>query len=378
MPVTAAVVATLLLVGCARLAVGHARQQTRRVSAASAAVTALCAGRSGVAISAALAQAVPGSRREEFVPFGVAASGLTGYGSAWTKGFAGVAAIGLRTGVLRPIMRFSDPATDQADGAFGGRWLVWEQTHSLQSLDGFTVYGWDSATGRLIRLGRSLTSSGGTPWPSPWHAPAVAGGFAAWAQGYGPVGLVQIRLADLRTGRVTIIARGHLQAPFFAGGLVVWPQSDRPGALTKLRAYSLRTRTMAPLPAVLRAIVGTDFVVTDGTRTAYLDPALSALYYSASPDRRARLALRLPAGDEFTALAMGPGALAWTTTRATFVASTTTGRYAQVTPAYGFAVTGEGAAVLIADAPTAKGPHPSLALHVVDARRDLPTRRCPD
>jgi hypothetical protein len=371
-----AVAATLPLAGCAGLAADQARPQVRRVAVATAAVTSLCAGRPAAPMAAALARAVPGSRREEFVPFGLAASGLTGFGSVWAPGFAGVAAISLRTGALRPVMRFRDPAADQADGVLGGRWLVWEQTHSLQSLDGFTVYGWDSATGRLVRLGQSLTSPDGTPWPSPWHPPAVSGDFAAWAQGYGPRGLVQIRLADLRTGRVTVIARGHLQAPFFDAGLLVWPQSARPGTLTTLRAYSLRTGTLVPLPPALRPIAGTDVVATDGTRTAYLNPALTGLYYSANRDRRARLVLRLPAGDEFTALAMGPGALAWTTTAATFVASTRTGRYTQVTPAYGFAVTGRGPAVLVADAPTAKGPHPSLALHVVDARRDLPAAPC--
>ncbi len=98
-------------------------------------------------------------------------------------------------------MRFASPGTDQADGAWGGRWLVWEQTYSLQSLDRFTVYAWDSTTGVVRRLGGSLASRSGVPWPSPWHAPAVSGDYAAWAQGYGPGGLVQIRLADLRTGR---------------------------------------------------------------------------------------------------------------------------------------------------------------------------------
>src|SRR6266567_6560358 len=174
-------------------------------------------------------------------------------------GCAGVAALSLATGALHPIARFGNRATDQADGAWGGRWLVWEQTYSLSSLDHFTVFGWDSGTGRLVRLGRSLVSPGGAPWPSPWHAPAVSGSFAAWAQGYGPGGLVEIRLADLRTGRVRVIARGHVQAPFFDGGLLVWPASGRPGAPTRLHAYATATGRAATLPSVLRRIRGTDF-----------------------------------------------------------------------------------------------------------------------
>jgi hypothetical protein len=302
------------------------------------------------------------------VPFGVSGDGRTGYGSVWTPSFSGVAAIDLRTGAQRRIMRFASAANDQADGAWGGRWLVWEQTYSLQSLDRFTVYAWDSTTGVVRRLGGSLESRSGVPWPSPWHAPAISGDYAAWAEGSGPGGLVQIRLADLRTGRSVVIAQGHDQAPFFDGDLVVWPESDRPGALTRLHAYSLTEgRSTAGLPAVLRPVTGTDIVTTDGTRTAYLSPGLNTLYYSAEPGDVARVVLRLSAGTEFSALAMGKGVLAWTTTKATYVASTATGRAVQVTPAYGLAVTGAGSTVLVSDAPAGRSAHPSLPLHVLAA-----------
>ncbi len=339
-------------------------------------VKAFCRGRARAGLAAALSSTVPGSRREELVPLGVAADGRTGFVSAWTPAFSGVAALSLRTGRLRPIMPFANPSVDQADGAWGGRWLVWDQTHSLQNLDRFTIYSWDSVSGRVTRLGHSLDSPAGTAWPSPWHAPAVSGRYAAWAQGYGPAGLVQIRLADLRTGRVTVVAGGHVQAPFFDGGLVVWPRSDRPGALTTLHAYSLATHRPAPLPEALRAVAGTDEVATDGTRTAYLNTSLTGLYYSPAPDERARLMLRLPTGTEFSALSMGRRTLAWTTTSATFVASTATGRYVQVTPAYGLAVTGPGPAVLIADAPSARSSHPSLPLHVLTAPAATPPNEC--
>jgi hypothetical protein len=59
-----------------------------------------------------------------------------------------------------------------------------------------------------------------------------------------------------------------------------------------------------------------------------------------------------------------PGSLAWTTTQATYLASTLTGAYSQVTTAYGFA-TGSSSAVLISDAPSLKAVHPILPLHVV-------------
>lgn len=324
-----------------------------------------CRTRPDRSLRTALTRAVAGSRRSEIQPLGVSADGRTGYVSAWTPGFSGVAALNLRTGKLTKIRPFADAATDQADGSSDGRWLVWAQTYSLSSLDRFTIYAWDSAAGRLLRLGHSLAGPRGVPWPSPWHAPAVRGNYAAWAQGYGPGGEVEIRLADLETGTVTTIRRGHTQPPLFDGNLVIWPESDAPGTQTTLRAYSLTTRRLVPLPPALRGVHGTDFVVTDGTRTAYLNPGLTRLYYSPRQAEPARLALQLPAGVDFADLAMAPGSLAWTTTRATYLASTRSGAFTKVTRRYGFA-TGSGSVVLVTDAPRHKEVHPPLPLHVID------------
>jgi len=92
------------------------------------------------------------------VPLGLPAGGQAAYVSTWQPGFAGVALLDLASGRLRPIQRYRHPAVDQADGAAAGRWLVWEQSHSLQSLDGFTVYAWDSVTGRVRALGHALAA----------------------------------------------------------------------------------------------------------------------------------------------------------------------------------------------------------------------------
>jgi hypothetical protein len=316
-------------------------------------------------VASAPGRLLPGSARADLVPLGAAAGGQVAYVSAWTGGFSGVAAVDLASGHLRPIRRFPHPASDQADGAAAGNWLVWAQTYSQANLDRFTMYSYDAATGRVRRLGQSVAGPGGTAWPSPWHAPAVSGGYAAWAQGYAAGGLVEIRLADLVTGTVTTIARGHLQPPFFDGSLVVWPGSDTPGSETTLHAYSLTAAATAALPPVLAAVRGTDFVVTDGQRTAYLSPDFTRLYYSPAQDIVAAEAVRLPAGADFTDLAMAPGALAWTTSAATYLASTRTGSFLQVTPQYGYP-TGSGSVMLITGAPGAKAAHPELPTWVVD------------
>ena len=308
---------------------------------------------------------LPDSDGADLVPLGASAGGSTAYVSAWTPRFSGVAAVDLRTGALHPVRRFADPAADQADGTSDGRWLVWAQTYSQASLDTFTIYAYDARTGRVRSIGHSLADPDGTAWPSPWHAPAVGGGYAAWAQGYAAGGLVEIRLADLATGTVETIARGHVQQPFFDGRLVVWPESDAPGAQTTLRAYSVASRLRAAVPPVLAAVHGTDQIVTDGRRTAYLSPDFTRLYYSADQDTAATVAVRLPAGADFTDLALAPGALAWTTSSATYLASTTTGAFEQVTPAFGYP-TGSASVMLITDAPRQQAPHPVQATYVVD------------
>jgi hypothetical protein len=333
-------------------------------AAAGPVLTRFCPQPAGPELRAALRDPVPASLRGEIVPLGLSASGRAAYVSTWQPRFAGVAVLDLATGRMRPIQRYRHPAVDQADGAASGRWLVWEQTRSLQSLDGFTVYAWDSVTGRVRAIGHSGARLDGSPWPSPWRPPAVSGHWAAWAQGYGPGGLVEIRLADLATGRVRVIRQGHTQAPFFDGSLVVWPESGRPGAQTTLHAMDLRTGQPAALPAVLRPVHGTDFVATDGVRTAYLNPGLTALWYSPAQDQPAREVLRLPDGTDFASLAISPGSLAWATTEATYVASTATGGFAKVTRQYGVA-TGSPSGLLISDGPAAKSAHPVLPLHVV-------------
>jgi hypothetical protein len=325
-----------------------------------------CLRRPGSGLRAALDRTVRRSLRAEVLPLGISAGGRAAYVSIWSHGYSGVAEMNLASGALRRIRTFADPASDQADGAASGNWLVWAETYSLRSLDEFTVYAFDAATGTLRRLGHSLAGPSGTAWPSPWHAPAVSGHYAAWAQGYGPGGLVEIRLANLLTGRVTVISKGHLQPPFFDGSLVVWPESDRPGGQTTLAAWSLVTSRPAPLPAVLRGVHGTEFVATDGAQTAYLSPDLTGLYYSPAQDQPARMMLKLPPGEDFSGLAIQPGSLTWTTTSATYLASTRTGAYTPVTRQYGYA-TGSGSVVLVSDAPAGKSARPILPLHVVDA-----------
>jgi hypothetical protein len=342
----------------------HAGSWSSHGTASAAAALTFCPVKPNAAIRKELNRTVPKSLRGEVVPLGMSKGGKTAYVSTWTSSFSGVAALNLTSGHIRTIHPFRNSNSDQADGASDGHWLAWEETYSLKSLDYFTIYAWDSATSRLLKIGHSIKSPSGTPWPSPWHPPAVRGNYAAWAQGYGPGNEVEVRLANLTTGQVKVVRTGHTQPPFFDGHLLVWPESDRPGTQTTLHAIDVITGRPAALPPVLRAVHGTDFVVSDGTRTAYFSPDLNSLFYSPAQNQEAQPALQLPTGAYFADLALGPGTLAWTTTAATYLASTKTGAYIQVTPQYGDAV-GSRSSVLISDAPSQKAPHPILPMHVI-------------
>jgi len=362
---------SLVCVGCTASHVASAPRSpaNRSASATRSAVGSswakLCEARPTRAILAALSRSVPLSLRAEVDPIGLSGNGRTAYVSLWSSQFAGVATLNLTSGKLRPIQAFANPATDQADGASDGRWLVWEETYSLQSLDDFTVYAWDSVTGRLRMLGHSLTAPGGQPWPSPWHAPAVGGHYAAWAQGYGPNGDVEVMLANLATGSVTAIRKGHAQPPFFDGSLVVWPESSRPAVDTTLHAVNVESEKPASLPLVLRGVRGTEFVTTDGIRTAYLNPRLTVLYYSPAQGQQAHEILNLPAGVNFSQIEMARDLIGWTTTEATYLANTRIGVYIQVTPKYGFA-TSSASVMLISDF-GGKRAHPILPMHLISS-----------
>src|SRR5262249_18805585 len=129
-------------------------------------------------LRAVLDRVVPGSSDAQVEPLGVARGGKI-FVAAWTPDFSGVGELSLATGGLRRIREFASPDADQADGVSDGKWLVWAQTYSLHNLDRFTMYAWDSAAGRLRRIGHSLDGPHGVPWPSPWHAPAISGHYAA-------------------------------------------------------------------------------------------------------------------------------------------------------------------------------------------------------
>jgi len=204
-------------------------------------------------------------------PWALAGDGRRFFAALYSKRFSGVVRVDPASTRFTPVKRFADARTDQADGAFDGRWLVWNEYHSLSSFDDFTTWSWDSRSGRLRRIGGAAHAPSGGFWPSPWRQPDARAGFATWTQGSGSGGKGDVHVFDLARGINKIVRRGHPGGSFLvAGGLAVWPESMRAGALTAMRAADAATGRPVTPPPALRSLRGVSGLATDDARTLVL------------------------------------------------------------------------------------------------------------
>lgn len=226
---------------------------------------------------------VPLSRRVALTPWTLAHDGRSFFATVYSPSFSGVARIDVPTGRVTRIKAFPDPTNDQADGAFGGRRLVWSEYHGFDSFDDFTVWSWDSWTGKISRIGGAVPAPNGRLRPSPWRQPDVRGGIATWAQGVGPDGEMAVHAFDLRSGRDSVVRVGRTQGSFLLAGYVVaWPESPTSGGATTLRTASALTGKPVRVPRALRGLRGVAWLVTDGRRVAYPNASFTSLWWAPS------------------------------------------------------------------------------------------------
>jgi hypothetical protein len=237
------------------------------------------------------------SRRASLVPLALANDGRSFFASLYTGAFSGVVRINAASSRYTEIKRFPDSVNDQASGSFDGRWLVWAEYHSLYDPGDFTVWSWDSRTGRIRQIGAATRSPGGDFWDSSLQAPVALDGYATWEQGSGPNNRGDIHVVDLANGRNRIVSHGHSEGPFLvAGPLVAWAESMKPGALTVMRAASARTGRTVATPPALRNLRGGLAPVSDGKALAYITGYWGSLWCSPSPEAPSRRVLRSPVG----------------------------------------------------------------------------------
>ena len=307
-------------------------------------------------------------------PIALSADGSRMFVSTYGRDFSGVAELVVASGKLHPIHAFAHPDRYQAGGAFDGRYLVWFEYHSLNGLDDFTAYSYDTRSGVIRTIGQPHTDAQGNLYPSPWQYPVASAGYAAFAVGVGVGGLTEVVGVELATGASRVLRRGHAQAPIMVATTVIWPESAAPGVESTLRAADVRTGKTVGLSPVLRAVHGTPVLVGDGTRFAYVDPSRHELFYSPAPGTPAKSVLRLKESEQFQNVGMATHTLVLLTTEATYVADLRTGRYSRLVT-YGSWKASTGA-VSIMEPPSIKTNHPLNAEHVLQVA-DIEIQPCP-
>jgi hypothetical protein len=226
---------------------------------------------------------LPLSRRVSLVPWTLAHDGRALFGSIYASGWSGVARVDTRSGALKHIRRFEHPASDQADGSFDGRWLVWNEYRSLDNFNDFTTWAWESRSGRVQQIGGATRNPDGSFWESPWRQPDARKGIATWAQGSGPAGVAEVHVYNLAQSRDLVARTGHPQGPFLVDGpLVVWPESPAPNVATAMRAFNPATGGAATPPRALRPLRGVSGLSSNGSAIAYPDGRYKSLWVAPS------------------------------------------------------------------------------------------------
>ena len=317
------------------------------------------------------------SRTTPLVPFALAHDGRSFFAAVYSPRFSGVAEVDARTNAIKRIKAFPHPASDQADGAFDGRWLVWSEYHSLTSLDDFTVWAWDSRSGRVTRIGAATRSSRGDLWASPLRAPDTLDGIATWVQGIGPDGVAAVHVYNLRSRRGLIIHRGHAQGSFLlARRLVGWPESPGPGRVTRIRVASALTGEPGKVPRAMRTLGGVAGLATDGTRIAYPSAQYRSIWWSPSLRQKPRRIVTARSQDHVDdSVQVADRYIGFGIWPRLFVADTRTRRYVSIARRGGW-IQVDDTTLLVAFGSRTKAIHPRLRMALVPLGKLPPLPGC--
>ena len=205
-------------------------------------------------------------------PFEVNASSTKLVAAVKSKGFFGVALIDARTdGVIEQVDPFADREKSQAAGQANKDFAVWKEYRSLNGLDEYVVKEWDRRQHKVRQIGESRRASDGLTYSSPWQAPVLVDGNAAWVEGSDYEGGGKLVIVNLATGK-RHVAPGATHPGWLStfGSTLMWAESPAPGALTQLHAIDIGTRKPVELPGALKALRGAGFLITDGKAAAWV------------------------------------------------------------------------------------------------------------
>ncbi len=311
------------------------------------------------------------------MPFALAHDRRAFFAAVYSSKFSGVAEIDARTSAVKRIKAFPDPTADQADGAFDGRWLVWAEYHSLTSVGDFTVWTWDSRSGKVTQIGAATRSPNGEFWESPLRPPQALDGIATWVQGTGPDGMSAVHAYNLRTGHGTVIHDGRAQGAFLvARHRVGWPESPAPGRMTRIRTASALTGRRVKVPQALRALHGVSGLATDGRRIAYPNALYRSIWWSPTLRRKPHEVLTAPPGDHIDdSVQVGKRYVGFGIWPRLYVADTKARRYVQV-GRHGGWIRVDSRTLLVAFGSPRKAIHPRLRVAVVPLGKLPPIPAC--
>ncbi len=147
---------------------------------------------------------------DHWYPTAVSADGSRVFGKFYSNAWSGVAAVD-RQGSVTRLRTFDNPNEDQATAAFDGRWLVWEEDHSIENWNDWDIRAWDSSTGDVFDIA-SASRVNGVPVSGPFVIPVVSHGKAAWLQP-NQAGKLEVHLYDLAKRQDRVVSEGDALLP---------------------------------------------------------------------------------------------------------------------------------------------------------------------
>lgn len=278
--------------------------------------------------------------------FAVSPDGRSVFAAVSGGGWAGVVRIDSRTGGQDRIAAFADPGQDQvAWGAFDGRFLVWNELHSMTNLGDWSIQAWDEDTGSVWTLAGSSSQSQ-LPGASQFVTPALSSDAVAWTQATATG--TAVHLYSLTSRRDRVVLTGHPAQPVFWGGDLLVPVTPAPGRLNHLVTISAASGKQVATPGPLARLTGVTFLAAAPDRVVWTASDYRSVWLWTPAVRQPVMLTQSPGGyAEYQALA--GDVVAWTSPQGVYAADLRSGSFTEITAGGGYAYAA-GSSLLITQA----------------------------